>query len=276
MRRFISSIIVLWTASLSLSASAQSAAEQRLDEEPVADEARSDAHYREAVRMMNAGRYLDAAQEFSTAIDLAPAPILYCNRGIAYIKLAEWQSALADLRICRDDYDTDADEMAQIDAQYRGLRAMAQAVRPRAIEVARDLAADSVRPPLIAPAPVESPGLSLDSELVGHLATGTGAVLLTAALTLDFLSADVRDEFVDASRGATSRAAYLNLRDELRTRQRVFIGLGVAGSALTLTGVSLLAYNWFFKDSPTVARQLRPTLHLSPAGAAAMSLRVDF
>jgi tetratricopeptide (TPR) repeat protein len=243
-------------------------------------EERADAHYQEAVRLMNGGRYREAVEEFTAAIDLSPSPVLFCNRGVALIKLAEWEDALRDLRTCRDDYETNEEEMAQIDAQYQGVRAMVRTLRPRAIEVARDVAAGDIEPEKVTEVKVVEGNKPFDSETLGHLATGTGAVLWTAALTLDFLSKDVREDFVAESRGGpgTSQQRYDELRREVRNRQRVFIGLGVAGSALTLTGISLLSYNWFFKKPvERDASASMPKLIVSGTeNGGSVRLRIDF
>jgi hypothetical protein len=170
--------------------------------------------------------------------------------------------------------------MAQIDAQYQGVRAMVRTLRPRAIEVARDVAAGDIEPEKVTEVKVVEGNKPFDSETLGHLATGTGAVLWTAALTLDFLSKDVREDFVAESRGGpgTSQQRYDELRREVRNRQRVFIGLGVAGSALTLTGISLLSYNWFFKKPvERDASASMPKLIVSGTeNGGSVRLRIDF
>ena len=240
-------------------------------------EERADAYYQEAVRMMNAGRYREAVEEFTAALELAPSPVLYCNRGIAFVKLSEWEDALSDLRRCRDEYETSEAEMAQIDAQYQGVRVMVRRIRPRAIQVSDGIARGDIEPQKVI---VDEDEPFLDTETLGHLSFGTGAVFWTAALTLDFLSRDVREDFVSESQGGpgTSPERYRELRTELQNRKRVFIGLGIAGTALSLTGISLLSYEWFFKKSGEAqARSGQPTLFVAPRSeGAAMGLRLQF
>jgi tetratricopeptide (TPR) repeat protein len=277
MRLLSCSILVLLALSTAIPAFAQQQPDPDADAER---EARADAYYQEAVRMMNSGRYREAVEEFTSALELSPSPVLYCNRGIAYIKLAEWQDALGDLKTCRDQYETNEAEMAQIDAQYQGVRTMVRTLRPRAIEVARDLAAGDIEPEKVTEVKVVEKDAPFDSEFIGHLATGTGAVLWTAAFTLDFLSKDLRDDFVAESQGGpgTSPERYRELKRELRTRKRVFIGLGIAGSALALTGVSLLSYNWFFKDTADDDQaSARPSLLVAPTpSGGSVGLRLAF
>ncbi|MGM0558596.1 MAG: tetratricopeptide repeat protein [Myxococcota bacterium] len=277
MRSLSCSILVLLAVLVATPAMAQ---QQPDSEAELEGEERADAHYQEAVGMMNRGRYREAVEEFTSALELAPSPVLYCNRGIAYIKLSEWEDALRDLKTCRDDYETNEAEMAQIDAQYQGVRAMVRALRPRAVEVARDVAAGDIEPQKVTEVQVVEDGPLLDSELAGHLATGTGAMLWSAALTLDFLSKDLREDFIAESQGGpgTSPERYSELERDLRNRKRVFVGLGIAGSALTLTGVSLLTYNWFFKDTPEAqATSSRPSLLVAPTnGGGSVGLRLAF
>lgn len=235
----------------------------------------ADRHYGEAVRLFGEGRYREAIEEFDRAIALTDEPVFYCNRGIALIKLNEWDAALEDLRTCRQTFEGDAAELAQIDAQYRGLRAFVRSVRPRAIEVAQDMAAADIEPKVVE---ISEPQSFWNTELLGHLSLGTGTALLTAAITLDFLSSDLRDEFVAESQGGpgTSPQRYLELRDELETRQTVFAGLTISGAALAVTGVSILTYTWFFAEEPIASGEASEISIAPTDGGAALQLRLEF
>lgn len=216
----------------------------------------ADSHYDEAVRLFGEGRYSESAEEFGRAIESSDEPLIYCNRAIAYIKLQEWEAAESDLRTCRDRFEGSEQERAQIDAEYRGLKKSAQGVRPRAIGVAESIAeppTEAVEPEPSAPA-ADSPW---DVELLGHLSLGTGAVFLTAAGMLDYLSADLHDEFIAESGGGpdTSPQRYQELRGELQTRKRIFTGLAIGGTAFALTGISILTYSWFLAEPPETAAQ---------------------
>ncbi len=235
----------------------------------------ADLHYNEAARLFGEGRYREAIEEFDQAIALAKEPVFYCNRGIAFIKINEWQSALQDLRTCRKTYKGGPEEVAQIDAQYKGLRAFVRQVRPRAIEVAEDVATGEISPRVVK---VPEPSSPWNVALVGHISTGTGVALLTAALTLDYLSGDLRDEFVAESEGGpgTSMKRYRQLRDELETRQTVFTGLTISGATLVVAGVSVLAYTWFFSDTPAPS-DTAGSVSVAPLdGGATVQLHLGF
>ena len=245
--------------------------------EDAADKAvEADRHYGEAVRLFGEGRYREAIEEFDAAIALTQEPVFFCNRGIALIKLNEWESALSDLRTCSETFEGAPVEVAQIDAQYKGLQAFVRGVRPRAIEVARDMAAGTVSPTVVEVPAQQSPW---NIELAGHLSLGTGAVLLTAAVTLDYLSGDLRDDFVAQSEGGpgTSKKRYRELRNELETRQNVFTVLTASGAALAVTGASILAYTWFFSDDPAESRSTAGSVSVAPTdGGAALQLQLEF
>ncbi|QDG53731.1 hypothetical protein FIV42_24200 [Persicimonas caeni] len=240
------------------------------------DAIEADRHYGEAVRLFGEGRYREAIEEFNRAIELAEEPVFFCNRGIALIKLNEWNAALSDLKTCRTTFEGSPAEVAQIDAQYKGLRAFVRGVRPRAIEVARDIAAGDISPKVVE---VPTPQSPWNVELAGHLSMGTGAVLLTTAVTLDYLSGDLRDDFVAESKGGTgtSPERYRQLRDELETRQNVFTALTISGAALAVTGASVLAYTWFFDDSPAESSSTAGSVSVAPTeSGAALQLHLEF
>lgn len=246
------------------------------EKEPADKAGEADRHYGEAVRLFGEGRYREAIEEFDAAIALTQEPVFFCNRGIALIKLNEWEAALTDLRTCSETFRGAPDEVAQIDAQYKGLRAFVRGVRPRAVEVARDIAAGSVTPKVVEVPKHESPW---NIELAGHLSLGTGAVLLTAAVTLDYLSGDLRDDFVAESEGGpgTSQKRYYQLRDELETRQTVYTVLTASGATLAVTGASILAYSWFFSDDPAESRSTAGSVSVAPTdGGAALQLQLEF
>lgn len=234
----------------------------------------ADRHYGEAVRLFGEGRYREAIEEFDRAIELSDESVFFCNRGIALIKLNEWNAALDDMHACRDNFEGDDEELAQIDAQYQGLHTFVRGVRPRAVEVARDIASGGISETVV-PVEDESPWTL---ELAGHLSLGTGSVLLTAAAMLDYLSADLKDEFVTQSNGGpgTSPERHAELRDELETRQNVFTGLTISGAALAVTGVSILSYEWFFADNAS-DQTAAGSVSLAPTdGGAALQLHLEF
>lgn len=236
----------------------------------------ADKHYGEAVRLFGEGRYREAIEEFNQAIALAEEPVFFCNRGIALIKLNEWNAALSDLKTCQSTFRGSPAEVAQIDAQYKGLRAFVRGVRPRAMEVARDIAAGDITPKVVEVTTKQSPW---NIELAGHLSLGTGAALLTAAVTLDYLSGALRDDFVAESEGGagTSPERYRQLRDELETRQDVFTALTISGATLAVTGVSVLAYTWFFEDDPAEQSSTAGSVSLAPTDSgAALQLHLEF
>jgi hypothetical protein len=266
-------LLVLILTGTGLLTTRSAAAQENADAVQSAEAGR---HYDEAVRLFGEGRYREAIEGFDRAIELSAEPVFFCNRGIALIKLNEWDSALDDMRTCRTTFEGAPAEVAQIDAQYRGLLAFVRGVRPRAVEVARDMAAGSISPTVVEIPQSKDPW---DIDLAGHLSLGTGAVLLTAAATLDYLSADVRDDFVAQSEGGpgTSSKRYQDLRAELETRQTVFTALTITGGALSVTGVSILAYSWFFSDSPAETSSTASSVSIAPTdGGAALQLHLDF
>ena len=262
------------------SAGEQTASDEHTEDEkaePSVEQRRAaDRRYEIAVRLFGEGRYREAIDEFSRAIELSGEPVFYCNRGVAFIKVNEWDAALEDLHTCRSTFQGSPAELAQIDAQYRGLQAFVRGVRPRAIEVARDIATGQIEPTVVKVSEKESPW---NVELLGHLSLGTGSVLLTTALTLDYLSADLREDFVEQSQGGlgTSEQRYRDLRDELETRQQVFTGLLISGAALAVTGISVLTYTWFIADEPSDQAPQAAELAVEPRdGGASLHLRLDF
>lgn len=211
----------------------------------------AEQHYQTAVVLLSEGRYLEALAEFDAAIDLSPQAIFYCNRALVLVKLDETREAMQSLKNCRDLYEGDETELAQIDAQYLGLAAYEEIVRPHARTVARD----------IATGPVGSNASEAPWNLsdFGLITMGVGAALLASAATVDLLSADLKQDFIDESKGGpeTSRARYDELKADLGLRQNLFWGLGGAGAVLLVAGGGMIAYHFAIDESPVA---VTPTL----------------
>ena len=105
-------------------------------------------------------------------------------------------------------------------------------------------------PPAVT-APVQE-GFGLSD--MGYVTLGIGGALLASAATVDWLSGDLREEFINESQGgpATSSERYDDLRDRVQTRQTVFWGLGASGAALAVAGVGMLV--WDLAASPERGR----------------------
>ena len=163
-------------------------------EDPHGSRTEAEQHYQTAVLLLSEGRYLDALNEFDAAIDISPQAIFYCNRALVLVKLKETGQAVKSLRLCRDNFEGDASELAQIDAQYHGVAAYDQIVRPHSIIIAQDIAGG----------PISSGSRSDDAwniADVGLISMGVGAALLASALTVDVLSQTLADDFIRESEG---------------------------------------------------------------------------
>ncbi|MFU8802803.1 MAG: tetratricopeptide repeat protein, partial [Bradymonadaceae bacterium] len=217
--------------------------------------ARAESHYQLAVRFFGEGRYREAVEEFDRAIAMMPEAIFYCNRAVVLIKLDEMEEALRSMGNCREKFDGDPEELHQIDAQTQALEVVVRFVRIRAVTVARDVAEPSgvVARPVTPPA-----GTPWGASQYGYLSLGVGAGLLVGAATLDWVSADLREDFISQSRGGsgTSKEEYDTLEARLRTRQQLFYGLAGSGAVLTTAGVGLLTYHVLAADRDRSVRAM--------------------
>ena len=233
---------------------------------------RADAHYAEAVRLFGQGRYREAVDAFDKAIAIRADAVYFCNRAVALIKLREWDEALSSMRTCRQWFRGPTVELAQVDAQLGGLEAFVEHVRPRALGVARAIATRLPSAQSPGAPPVDAGLVAADSrrddssgfETAGWVSLSVGGALLASAVTLDWLSADLRDDFVRAS-SADSRSEYNALKSELDTRQQLFYGLSISGGLLAATGVSLLGYHWLAEDEGPTSSHLVLTPHTAGA-----------
>lgn len=207
-------------------------------QDPHGDRDEAERHYQTAVVLLSEGRYLEALNEFDAAIELSPQAIFYCNRALVLIKLKDTTEAVASLKSCRDNFEGDATELAQIDAQYQGVRAYDEILRPHAINTAQDIATGPIKRQ-----PPEQDAWHADD--FGLIFMGLGAAFLASAVTLDLLSADLHDSFIEQSQGGpgTSQARYDELKDDIEFRQNVFWGLTGAGALLVVAGGGLVAYH---------------------------------
>jgi tetratricopeptide (TPR) repeat protein len=211
----------------------------------------AEQHYQTAVVLLSEGRFLEALAEFDAAIELSPQAVFYCNRALVLVKLDETREAVQSLKNCRDLYEGDEEELAQIDAQYHGLAAYEEIVRPHAWTVARDIAAG--------PLATNEPETPWNLSDFGLITMGVGAALMASAATVDLLSADLKQDFIDESEGGpgTSRERYDELKSDLELRQNLFWGMGGAGAVLLVAGGGMIAYHFATDDAPvTVAPSL--------------------
>ncbi|MEZ4460630.1 MAG: hypothetical protein R3E66_13060 [bacterium] len=206
-------------------------------QDPHGDRAEAEQHYQTAVVLLSEGRFLEALNEFDAAIALSPQAIFYCNRALALVKLKETTQAVQSLKSCRDNFEGDAAELAQIDAQYLGVAAFDQVIRPHSMTIAQDIASG----------PIVRPSQDDDWNLgdFGLISMGVGAAFLASAVTLDLLSADLHDSFIAESEGGagTSQARYDELKSDLEFRQTVFWSLAGAGTLFVVVGGGLVAYH---------------------------------
>lgn len=211
----------------------------------------AEQHYQTAVVLLSEGRYLEALSEFDAAIALSPQAVFYCNRALVLVKLDETAEAVKSLRSCRDMFEGDESELAQIDAQYLGLVAYDDIVRPHALTVARDIATG--------PVPVAGQDAPWNISDVGLITMGVGAALLASAATVDLMSAQLKDDFIAQSEGGagTSEERYDALKSDLEFRQNLFWGLGGAGALLLVAGGGMVAYHFAIDDSSVT---MRPSL----------------
>lgn len=226
-------------------------------EDPHGSRTEAEQHYQTAVLLLSEGRYLDALNEFDAAIELSPQAIFYCNRALVLVKLKETGEAVKSLRLCRDNFEGDAAELAQIDAQYHGVEAYHAVVRPHSIIIAQDIASGP-----IAGARSDDAWNIAD---VGLISMGVGAAFLASALTVDVLSQTLADDFVRESEGGpgTSQTRYDQLKSDLEFRKAVFWGLAGAGAVFVAVGGTMVAYE-FASDDGVVT--LLPMLDGTSAG----------
>ncbi len=226
-------------------------------EDPHGSRTEAEQHYQSAVLLLSEGRYLDALNEFDAAIELSPQAIFYCNRALVLVKLKETGEAVKSLRLCRDNFEGDASELAQIDAQYHGVGAYHDIVRPHSIIIAQDIASGPV-----------TGARSDDAWNVadfGLISMGVGAAFLASALTVDVLSQTLADDFVRESEGGpgTSQTRYDQLKSDLEFRKAVFWGLAGAGAVFVAVGGTMVAYEFASDDG---AVTLVPMLDGTTAG----------
>lgn len=194
----------------------------------------AESHYQLAVRLFGEGRYREALDEFDAAIALYSDPIFHCNRGIVLLQLAEIEGSLRSLLECEASFEGEESEKAQINAQALGIQTFLTHIRPAAISTASSLSqADA---PMIVEIPAES-GWKL--RHTGILLVSSAAALSVAALVLDLQSAELKQQFIEESRGepGTSRQRYEELRSSLERRQYLFVGL--SGAAVLSAGIGL-------------------------------------
>ena len=212
----------------------------------------ADARYAAAMDMVNAGRYREAVDELSRAIEISPENIFFCNRGIVRIRLEEFNEAIKDLKTCRDTFKGDQEELAILDAQYLAVTAAYRGSAARARQVAQGLILARTQPPSI---PADSPVAPADvmvqappsaerwgAREYGFLSLIVGGALLGSALTVDLLSAGTKDDFIAASTQGSPQD-YQAAKDSVETRQDAFYALGIAGGVMTLSGLSLVLWD---------------------------------
>ncbi len=226
-------------------------------EDPHGSRTEAEQHYQTAVLLLSEGRYLDALNEFDAAIEISPQAIFYCNRALVLVKLKETGEAVKSLRLCRDNFEGDASELAQIDAQYHGVSAYDNIVRPHSVIIAQDIATG--------PLPAGRTDEAWNIADVGLISMGVGAAFLASALTVDVLSQTLADDFVKESEGGpgTSLAHYDQLKSDVEFRKAVFWGLAGAGAVFVVVGGSLVAYEFAYEDDVVT---LSPLIDATTAG----------
>ncbi|TXD38105.1 hypothetical protein FRC98_04195 [Lujinxingia vulgaris] len=218
----------------------------------------AEVHYQIAMRLFNEGRYRESVEEFDQALALLDDPIFWCNRAVPLVKLAEMEQAGESLRRCRDGFEPQSADYAQVDAQLSGLTLVARRVEPAARSVAQ-LAGQ--RPLEVAPVmldEVEEEGSG--RRVAGWALAGAGVGLLASAWVIDLRSAPVVEELAEASAQGASRQRYDALRSEVALRQRVFWSLAGAGAAATLVGGGLLTWDLLEDDARPATLSLNPQL----------------
>ncbi|RVU42609.1 hypothetical protein EA187_15590 [Lujinxingia sediminis] len=215
----------------------------------------AEVHYQIAMRLFNEGRYRESVEEFDQALALLDDPIFWCNRAVPLVKLAEMAQAGESLARCRDGFDPQSDDYAQVDAQLRGLTLVARGVEPRARSVAQMA---GPRPLEMAPVALPEAQEGSGRRVAGWALAGAGVGLLASAWVLDLRSATVVHALAEASAQGASRERYDALRSEVALRQRVFWSLAGAGAAATLVGGGLLTWD-LLEEAPQPA-----TLSLNP------------
>ncbi|MBA2663704.1 MAG: tetratricopeptide repeat protein [Bradymonadaceae bacterium] len=219
----------------------------------------AESHYQLAVRFFGEGRYREAVAEFDRAIALSPEPIFYCNRAVVLLQLKEADEALKSLQTCRDTFVGDNEELRQIDAQTGAIAVFVGHLRPNAMRLGAAIADRALALPVEPPASRDAQWGASD---YGYLSLATGAALLASAATLDWLSADLREEFLLQSNGGanTSSERHAQLEEQIHDRQRVFLGLTIGGAVFSALGIGLVGYHFLAGEplEPAASLSLTP------------------
>lgn len=213
----------------------------------------AEEHYRMAVQFYGQGRYRESVEEFDRSLDLYDDPVVHCNRAVPLIKLEELRQARQSLLACRDGFDEDSEDRAQVDAQAEALRVIIESVRPTSVEIAREIAMGPAErpdetldraPPIYLPSPPVAQERTNRVAVTGLIFLGAGAALGGAAAIVDFQSADMVAAYREESQGGegTSAQRHDELRQQIETRQRIFWGLAGAGASTAVLGVGLLSW----------------------------------
>lgn len=228
----------------------------------------AEQHYQTAVSLFGEGRYREALDEFDEAIAISPEPIFYCNRAVVLVKLREPVAAVESMQICRNTFEGSEAELAQIDAQTQAMETFVATVRLSSSEVARSIASGPV---VVVEAPDQAERKGWTMADTGYVTLAFGLAAVGSALTLDLLSADIRDEFLAEAEGGpgTSRERYDELKADYDQRQTVFLILSGVGAGLVLLGTGLVVWDWTSDD--TVSASVAPT-----DGGVAGSIRIRF
>jgi len=239
---------------------------------------KASGHYDLAVQLLGQGRYREARDEFTRAIEAAPEPVFFCNRAIASLKLDELNAAVRDLTQCRDTLDAAPEELAQIDAQLGAIQTIAAVVRPSATQTAREIAAGPITKK---DDPVEDPnnGVSDPSKTsrgalgtVGYTGVAVGVALIASAVTMDVLSGDLVADFQTEAAGGpnTSQAQYDALRARVQRRQRIFWTLSATGAALSAVSIGVIVLDATRTSEGETQDATKTTLELRVGPTSAM------
>ncbi len=229
MRLKLTTILVLFSVLICASGYAQ---------DPHSADETAEGHYRTAIQLFDEGRYRSALDEFDAAISLSPQAVFYCNRAIVLIKLQETEQAVQSLQECRDRFEGDEAEKAQIDAQLQGVSAFHNHVRTMSPQVAIDIARGELKPP--------KDGWGLQEW--GLITAGIGVAILGGAIALDLSSASLKDEYIEESNGGDPER-YQELRDSLDSRKSIFWTLTAVGGATFVAGVVMVLIPNFSSES---------------------------
>lgn len=212
-----------------------------------------------ASSLYEAGRFLDAAQQFEAAYELSPRPSLLFNAYLAYRDAGRNESAVRSLAAYLENA-PDAPDAERLTARLAAMRESAEQDATAAAEAAAErqrLAAEAAAAELRAEQERQRAEEAIESRRspVGIVIAAVGGTALVTGLVTALIAnnrfRNLEEQCVDGT--FCPQAADLNgVRPGLRRLQRTTDAMLFGGAALTITGLVL---TFVLKTSPSPAAE---------------------